>query len=280
MAKSQYPTHICVVVSRWQTNLLSPRMHPHRLPKESVVRHLHSLSTRHACESMSCHSVTTTHSQSAWRRTSAHVEMSFAFSAKPNVPRVGALSDRRSFAASHPRDTLIPMMRSALHGTIVFSVTLGCASSHLLAPGMCAPDFRARDQSGRERTLVENRGHTVVLFFYPRDGTPGCTREACSLRDVWNRFEAVDARVLGVSTDDVASHATFAREHHLTFPLLADPDSVIVRDIREFVRDTFASSGTPGNSSGTSMNSSGTGSLRLGQGSLRLGQQRTRPGHP
>jgi peroxiredoxin len=133
------------------------------------------------------------------------------------------------------------MTRSALHGTIVLSVTLGCASSHLLAPGMRAPDFRARDQSGRERTLVENRGHTVVLFFYPRDGTPGCTREACSLRDIWNRFEAVDARVLGVSTDDVASHATFAREHHLTFPLLADPDGVIVRlRCGSYVRNGFA----------------------------------------
>jgi thioredoxin-dependent peroxiredoxin len=121
------------------------------------------------------------------------------------------------------------MIRSVLREAVILSVTLGCASSHLLAPGMPAPDFRSRDQNGREHTLVENRGHTVVLFFYPRDGTPGCTREACSLRDVWNRFEAVDARVFGVSTDDVASHASFAREHHLTFPLLADPDSVIVR---------------------------------------------------
>ncbi len=114
-------------------------------------------------------------------------------------------------------------------GVWALALTLGCSSTRLLAPGARAPEFRASDQSGHERSLSECRGRPVVLYFYPRDATPGCTREACSFRDVWGRFEAVGAQVFGVSTDDVASHAAFAREHRLPFPLLADPDGVIVR---------------------------------------------------
>ncbi len=111
--------------------------------------------------------------------------------------------------------------------TLVF--ILGCSSSRLLAPGTRAPTFEALDQDAHRHRLGDDRGHPVVLYFYPRDGTPGCTREACSFRDVWNRFLDIGARVLGVSTDDVASHASFAREHHIPFPLLADPDGTIVR---------------------------------------------------
>ena len=90
-----------------------------------------------------------------------------------------------------------------------------------------APDFRALDQHGAQRTLAEFRGHAVVLYFYPRDGTPGCTREACAFRDAWDRIAATGAQVLGVSSDDVASHRRFADEHHLAFPLLADTDGRI-----------------------------------------------------
>jgi peroxiredoxin Q/BCP len=90
-----------------------------------------------------------------------------------------------------------------------------------------APEFRAADQSGHARTLREFRGHTVVLYFYPRDGTPGCTREACAFRDAWDRLAAAGAQVIGVSSDDVASHRRFADEHHLSFPLLADGDGRI-----------------------------------------------------
>ena len=114
-------------------------------------------------------------------------------------------------------------------GAWVLVVTLGCTSSRLLAPGARAPEFQALDQEGRTHRLSDDRGHPVVLYFYPRDATPGCTREACAFRDVWGRFEEVGARLLGVSTDSVASHATFAREHHLPFPLLADTDGDIVR---------------------------------------------------
>jgi peroxiredoxin Q/BCP len=103
-------------------------------------------------------------------------------------------------------------------------------SSTLLREGAEAPDFMALDQEGRVRQLsLLGRRRQVVLFFYPRDGTPGCTREACAFRDSWDRLQASGAVVIGVSTDDVASHRRFADEHDLPFPLLADPDGEILR---------------------------------------------------
>jgi peroxiredoxin Q/BCP len=94
----------------------------------------------------------------------------------------------------------------------------------LLAVGAQAPDIAARDQSNVMRTLREYRGRVVVLYFYPRDGTPGCTREACAFRDAWDRLSAAGAQVLGVSTDSVESHRDFAESHRIRFPLLADTD--------------------------------------------------------
>jgi thioredoxin-dependent peroxiredoxin len=108
-----------------------------------------------------------------------------------------------------------------------------------------APGFEALDQQGATRSLAEFRGHPVVLYFYPRDGTPGCTREACAFRDAWTRIAATGATVLGVSSDSVASHRRFADEHHLTFPLLADPEGRIAdrygvrRTLRYDSRVTF-----------------------------------------
>src|SRR6185369_3328645 len=99
----------------------------------------------------------------------------------------------------------------------------------LLAPPTRAPEFDAPDQDGRVHRLAEFRGRVVVLYFYPRDGTPGCTREACAFRDAWQRLAATGAQVLGVSADDVRSHASFAREHRLQFPLLADTEGAVVR---------------------------------------------------
>jgi peroxiredoxin Q/BCP len=101
------------------------------------------------------------------------------------------------------------------------------ARTGLLEVGATAPDFSAPDQTGTTRTLAAERGHPVVLYFYPRDATPGCTREACAFRDAWSRYEAVGAQVFGVSSDDVESHRRFAEEHQLPFPLLADTESRI-----------------------------------------------------
>lgn len=102
------------------------------------------------------------------------------------------------------------------------------AVARLLTAGTRAPAVSAPDQDGHVRTLAEFRGHPVVLYFYPRDATPGCTVEASGFRDAWARYQAAGAQVLGVSFDDVASHARFAHDQRLPFPLLADPRGEIV----------------------------------------------------
>jgi peroxiredoxin Q/BCP len=108
----------------------------------------------------------------------------------------------------------------------------GCAvqrpdgGSGLVAPPQEAPAFSAKDHRGVVRTLAELRGRPVVLFFYPKDGTPGCTKEACGFRDAWAKLEARGAVVLGVSADSVERHAAFVAEHKLPFALLSDDGSV------------------------------------------------------
>lgn len=95
----------------------------------------------------------------------------------------------------------------------------------MLARGDVAPDFMALDQNGEVRQLhLVRRRRPMVLFFYPRDGTPGCTEEACAFRDAWDRLQQSGAAVVGVSTDDVRAHRAFAEEHSLPFPLLSDPE--------------------------------------------------------
>lgn len=92
------------------------------------------------------------------------------------------------------------------------------------AAGDLAPDFTLQDQDGQEITLSALRGHPVVLYFYPKDDTPGCTKEACAFRDARADWEALGAKVLGVSPDTVADHKKFAEKYSLPFTLLADPD--------------------------------------------------------
>ena len=91
-----------------------------------------------------------------------------------------------------------------------------------LEAGDRAPEFDLLDHDGTRRRLVDYRGHTVVLYFYPRDDTPGCTIEACSFRDVDEELQAAGAVVLGVSTDNADSHRRFRVKHDLGFPLLVD----------------------------------------------------------
>jgi peroxiredoxin Q/BCP len=94
----------------------------------------------------------------------------------------------------------------------------------MLEEGQPAPAFRVADQDGREISLAQFKGKFVVLYFYPKDNTPGCTIEACGFRDESSAIEKRGAVVLGVSADSSASHRKFADGHKLPFPLLADVD--------------------------------------------------------
>lgn len=93
-----------------------------------------------------------------------------------------------------------------------------------LEAGKKAPDFTLPSDSGQKIKLSEFRGKPVVLYFYPKDDTPGCTKEACAFRDLQSEMQALGAVVLGVSADDVTSHAKFREKYKLNFPLLADTD--------------------------------------------------------
>ncbi len=94
----------------------------------------------------------------------------------------------------------------------------------MLEPGDRAPGFALESDSGERVTLNRFRGRTVVLYFYPKDDTSGCTTEACEFRDHWKAVQEAGAVVLGVSPDSVASHRKFKAKHRLPFPLLSDPD--------------------------------------------------------
>jgi peroxiredoxin Q/BCP len=112
---------------------------------------------------------------------------------------------------------------------LCLSLLGACAGTHrpdgqtgLLPVGSQAPALTAPDQRGQTITL---RSQTPTLvYFYPRDGTPGCTKEACALRDAWERYERAHLRVIGVSTDSLESHRAFAKEHNLPFALVSDGD--------------------------------------------------------
>lgn len=99
----------------------------------------------------------------------------------------------------------------------------------MLEPGSPAPDFAAARADGSTVRLSDLRGRKVAVYFYPRDNTPGCTAQACSLRDGETRLKAAGVEVIGVSTDSAASHARFAARHGLPFPLAADEDKAIVQ---------------------------------------------------
>ena len=93
--------------------------------------------------------------------------------------------------------------------------------------GEAAPDFELPDQNGVQHTLKEFAGKWLVLYFYPKDDTPGCTQEACAFRDDLHKLTALGAQVVGISVDDSNSHAEFARKYHLPFPLLADKSTTV-----------------------------------------------------
>lgn len=98
----------------------------------------------------------------------------------------------------------------------------GTALAAALELGQHAPDFALPDQQGQTRKLADWRGKWLVLYFYPKNDTPGCTTEACNFRDDWLLLQELGAEVVGISVDSSASHAAFAQKYKLPFPLLAD----------------------------------------------------------
>lgn len=102
-----------------------------------------------------------------------------------------------------------------------------------------APNFSLEDQDGKKHSLSEYQGEWVLLYFYPKDDTPGCTKEACSFRDNFPKFAAGSCRVIGVSTDTVTSHKKFVDKYGLPFILLADPEKKVVETYGVWGRKKF-----------------------------------------
>lgn len=123
-----------------------------------------------------------------------------------------------------------------LGATLVFTTLLACGEvkrpdggNGLLAQGQPAPEVVGEDPQGREVRLSAQRGKTAAVFFYPADGTPGCTKEACAFRDSWKDLEAGGVVVIGVSSNTRESHRNFQKEHALPFALAADTEGEVAR---------------------------------------------------
>ena len=99
----------------------------------------------------------------------------------------------------------------------------------MLSIGTIAPDFELLDQNGEARRLADYRGRRVILYFYPKDMTSGCTKQACAFGELYPQFREKGAVVLGVSRDSVASHKRFEEKYGLPFPLLSDPELNVIR---------------------------------------------------
>ena len=99
----------------------------------------------------------------------------------------------------------------------------------MLETGQKAPAFSLPDQNGKIHTLEEYRGKKVILYFYPKDNTPGCTKQACNFGELYPQFTQKGAVVLGVSKDSVASHKKFAEKYNLPFPILSDPETEMIQ---------------------------------------------------
>jgi len=126
------------------------------------------------------------------------------------------------------RTTAVRRLAVMVSGLIVLTL----APTLRAAPevGASAPAFRLQDQNGQWHSLSDYRGQWLVLYFYPKDMTPGCTTQACDFRDNIFAFREAGAQLLGVSVDDVESHRKFSEKHGLPFPILADPGKQTTKD--------------------------------------------------
>ncbi len=111
----------------------------------------------------------------------------------------------------------------------VFGGALSGGEEREMAVGEIAPDFSLKDQNGESRDIAAYRNRWVVLYFYPKDDTPGCTREACQFRDDYLAVKELGAEIIGISVDSPESHAKFTGKYGLPFPLLADTDGNVAR---------------------------------------------------
>lgn len=109
----------------------------------------------------------------------------------------------------------------------------------MLKKGRTAPAFTTKDADGNTVRLKDFRGQRVVLYFYPKDDTPGCTKEACSFRDAFGEFQERGVKVLGISTDNETSHQKFARKYKLPFTLLTDTDHAIAEAYGSYGQKKF-----------------------------------------
>lgn len=100
----------------------------------------------------------------------------------------------------------------------------------MLNPEDTAPEFSLLDQDDQLQELSNYKGQVVLIYFYPKDDTPGCTKEACTIADMYKEFQKMGVKVLGVSADSVASHRAFADKYNLPFTLLSDPDRGMIKD--------------------------------------------------
>ncbi len=114
-----------------------------------------------------------------------------------------------------------------LFAALAMLVSQAARAGELPKVGETAPDFELPDQDGVKHNLGEFAGKWLVLYFYPKDDTPGCTQEACAFRDDMHKLTALGAQVVGISVDDSSSHAEFTTKYHLPFPLLADKSTEV-----------------------------------------------------
>ncbi len=109
----------------------------------------------------------------------------------------------------------------------------------MLKPGNKAPLFSLPDQTGNIHHLADSKGQWVLLYFYPKDDTPGCTKEACGFRDIKKDFENKNAIIIGISKDTVESHKNFSDKYHLNFPILSDPDKKVIQEFKAWGEKKF-----------------------------------------